>query len=470
MTVDELKAVFGADSNGETAEERASTSQTQFVRSQHQLSFYKENATGRKINAKEALRLFGWNTLKHLADKLSTPILENKDEPYRSIQNQLNSLGLELDFVAKKIHWTDESINRFKERRQVSFRDLEKISRTLGLNEDYLGKNINSSEANTLGIRLRKLRSSDSVKFTENTALRLAEAAWTIQKQNEISALYERNRNDPRGDFSPEPDYGDKWHPDYKVGYELAQKARKILGIKEGDPVLSIKEVIEDWLRIPVIQLELHSSFAGATVAAGDHRGIVINVTGENKNPLIRRMTMAHELGHLLWDPDEKLQKITIDGYNLINKDVGETSLDHVERRANAFAIEFLAPGAAIINEFRTAGEGSTGLESIIAKYGIGRMAAGYHLANSSNHQIDADHIKIRNPDFSEWEGRESLAVPLFQPESVPISRRGRFAYCIVCALDNGLISRDTAASLFGCSERELHLAIKTTRDYISPA
>ena len=56
-----LDAVFGKDSTGLTPMQRAQTSNSRFVRSQHQLSQYRENASGRILNARQALRLFGWS-------------------------------------------------------------------------------------------------------------------------------------------------------------------------------------------------------------------------------------------------------------------------------------------------------------------------------------------------------------------------------------------------------------------------
>src|SRR6266478_7886291 len=84
-------AVFGKDSKGATAELRALSSKQRFVRSQHQLSLHRENATGRILNAAEALRLFGWPKLQQLADRNAVPIAASSDEPYNSIIQQLSS-------------------------------------------------------------------------------------------------------------------------------------------------------------------------------------------------------------------------------------------------------------------------------------------------------------------------------------------------------------------------------------------
>ena len=75
-----------------------------------------------------------------------------------------------------------------------------------------------------------------------------------------------------------------------------------------------------------------------------------MNLHGDNQNPLVRRATIAHEFAHLLYDPDEYLNKVTVDTYEgleynpKIGPDIADSEHYHVEQRANAFAISFLAP------------------------------------------------------------------------------------------------------------------------------
>jgi Zn-dependent peptidase ImmA (M78 family) len=267
--------------------------------------------------------------------------------------------------------------------------------------------------------------------------------------------------------FVPSSDYGRPMVPTYEVGYDLASRTRELLGIRPVEPIKSLKDLIETRLRVPVIQLEIHSDFAGATIATGARRGIAINLNGDNSNPLVRRMTMAHELGHLLWDPDQSLEKLCVDRYDDIGAD--NHVLNNVERRANAFAIEFLAPRDAIRNEFQSSGADAAGLERVIRKFGVGRTAITYHLANATHNAIDVSQVRLPFLSFQEWEAVESLAVPVFAPNDVPVSRRGRFAYYVYKAFIAGLISDDTAASLYGCNVTELNAALESTKNYVAP-
>jgi Zn-dependent peptidase ImmA (M78 family) len=466
-----LDAVFGKDSTGLTPMQRAQTSNSRFVRSQHQLSQYRENASGRILNARQALRLFGWSKLKELADRPATPIVQDATEPYQSIRRQLDQIGVSFEEAARKLKWTTESIQRFQQRKQVPFRDLERISQNIDLDEELLGIRADAGADRELGVRLRTLKSRDPERFTVSTVLGLAEAAWTIRKQYSLAELIkepDQHALDELG-FVPSDDYGNRLSPDYKKGYALARRTRELLGISPAGPIESLKDLIETRLRIPVIQLELNAMFAGATVASGSRRGIAINLLGDNERAVMRRMTMAHELAHLLWDPDDRLQKLVVDRYDQITPGIGDDSgqLDHVERRANAFAIEFLAPADAILEQFEKDGRGPTALQNIILRFGVSKTAIARHLKNASHNQIDVAGEKVGDISFDEWEARELLAVPVFNPSTVPTSRQGRFAYYVLKAFEENLISDDTAASLYGCDLNLLNAALQTTRNYI---
>jgi Zn-dependent peptidase ImmA (M78 family) len=398
--------------------------------------------------------------------------LIRSDEPYRSIDRQLKNLGLSLQEVARKVKWSNETTRKFEVRKQVPFKELERFARTIGLEGDKLGTTIDAGADIETGVRLRTYRNSDPKRFTVSTVLGLAETAWTVQKQFDLAKLVDHHDESIIRElgFEPSVEYGNPLTKTYQEGYRLARKTRQLLNIPADRPIASVKELIEVKLRIPVIQLEIHSELAGATVSSDSHRGIAINLKGDNSNPLARRMTMAHELGHLLWDPDQRLKRLVVDKYDSIIRDAVTSPLDAVERRANAFAIEFLAPGDAILKSFEDAGGGATGLENVVATFGVSKTAIANHLMNASHNRINVSNQAFTQILPDEWEAAESLAVPLFDPQTVPVSRRGQFAYYVLRAFEDKLISADTAASLYQCQRSELDRALKSTRNYVVPS
>jgi hypothetical protein len=182
------------------------------------------------VDALRHLRIFGWEKLKDLADRTATPIVADADEPYRSIDQQLRSMGVNFSDAARKYHWSQDSVRRFEQRRQVPFRDFERMAQGIDLDENQLGTTSGAGADRQLGVRLRTFKSSDPKRFTVNTVLGLAEAAWTIRKQFDLASLVKEHDQSAIRElgFSPSNDYGTKLAPAYTAGYRLASKTREL--------------------------------------------------------------------------------------------------------------------------------------------------------------------------------------------------------------------------------------------------
>ena len=251
--------------------------------------------------------------------------------------------------------------------------------------------------------------------------------------------------------FTPSGEYGNASHPAFKIGYDLAHRTRDILGISQDEPIEPLRELCINRLALPVLRYELPPSIAGATIA-NNHSGIVVNVLGRNENVWVQRATIAHELGHLLWDPDQNLKKISVDAYNEIDKGWSNNKdSEYVEQRANSFAAEFLAPMEIAAKMYRT-----EGLRAVMEKFGVSFVLARYQVWNGLFHTEDFGSFEVDSIDATdEWKGRESYTADFFPIESVPISRTGFFSGLVVMAEQEHLISKDTAVQYLQCSEAE---------------
>jgi Zn-dependent peptidase ImmA (M78 family) len=222
-------------------------------------------------------------------------------------------------------------------------------------------------------------------------------------------------------------------------------------------PIENLRELVESKLKIPLIFLSLPRQFAGATIASGVARGIVVNVEGLNSNEWVRRATIAHELGHLLWDPDEELQSLIVDTFDEIEEQPPQLKHDHVEARANAFAIEFLAPKDCALELFRSEREKASGLRKVMEHFGISFTSAKFQIWNALERSLPIESFSVTDIEpTDDWKGRESFTADYFRPQEAPLSRRGRFAWCVVKAMEQKFISSQSAALFLGCSESEL--------------
>ena len=243
-----------------------------------------------------------------------------------------------------------EHIENSSGRDQVTVQDLERVAFKLGLDEAQIAYQELVGDT-AIGARLKEMRSdNESTKLSPRSVLTFAEAASVIRAQHRLMKSLEVS-SAQRNEFEPDGYYGSLENPAWRVGQELSERARKILGLGL-DPVKSMRKLVEDTLRIPLIQVELsQKTIAGATISVTDGdetwRGIVLNLKGDNENALVRRATIAHEIAHLLFDPEEYLNKVRVDTYKGLESDpsripfVADNENYRVEQRANSFRDQF---------------------------------------------------------------------------------------------------------------------------------
>lgn len=455
----DINRVFGDDAVGETLEKRAASSNRIFVRSQSQLSVHNERSKGLQMSAQWALRQFGFPTLLRAVDEGSVVISANLSEPARTLREQREALGLTVKQVAQVSGVTEGQIRKAEQPGTViPIRQLRALAQSLGLSDEKISIQPGAGADHDLAYRLRTMKSSgNTARMSPSLVLKLAEAAWITSQQLELSDfLGQASKLDAFVEKDPNYSY-----PTWKKGYDLAERTRKIIGVDPVAPIQSVRAII-DQLGIPLIQAPMGLVFAGATVVNGEQRGVAVNTDGENRNVWVRRMTLSHELGHLLWDPQERLKHLHVDRYDSIATSY-TSNADVIESRANAFAVSFLIPPDAVKEIIRNFGDSTAQVSEIMNTYGVGAAAAKYHLSNISKQwgvEIDVSNINYSDlPSPTEtWNAQEDWTVDFFPAPGVSVSRRGKFSGLVAFALKQGKITPDTAGSWLGVEPAELHM------------
>lgn len=445
----------------------------EYVRGLAQIARYEaeRNPSGHRLTEFEAKEAYGPEILAEVNEFGSAVLLRRPGAASDAISTRRSELGLSVAQIASLFDITEEQLAHVEtSRERIGIRKLERLALLLGLDERQLAIEEDSGADSDLGVRLRTL--SDQQLLPDGTLGLPANAVLRLAESASIIAIAERLRSwlkiptDWRR-FQPDGDYGDRESPAFKAGYRLAAQARKELGLGTG-PIASMRSLVEEKLGLTVVQLDLGNRVAGATIANGDARGIVLNVTGENRKPWIRRATLAHELGHLLFDPDERLKRIMIDTYEIMLDTAYQSSRDYVEQRANAFAIAFLAPPEEVTGRFNGFSPQITSedVASLAQDFGIGLMAARYHIQNAFHQTTDAPAVADGfDPEEREkWEAAENFTLDFFLPESTPIQRRGQISALITSAFDRRLISADTAALYLDVDVQAFQDALPTLR------
>ncbi|UUQ67770.1 XRE family transcriptional regulator [Pseudomonas fuscovaginae UPB0736] len=456
-----LDTVFGKDSTGDNVEERARTSNREFVRSQVQIAFANERATGRKLSAREALDNFGSNILLGLSHKNAVPLILKAGEPGKTIKSRRTEMSLSVGDLARATNIEVERLISFETGDSIlPFRDIERISRSLVLDESVIGYQPGSGGDPQLGVRFKEFfKGADDGAGPLSSALvlRLSESAWVVKKQLSLQTKLGVSQTDVIRNFGIKPD-NDYKYPAYKKGYTLAAQTRKLLEIGETEPIMSLSNLVENKLSIPVVQSDFSSKFAGATVSPSDTgRGIVLNTNGSNLNVWVRRTTLAHELGHLLWDPDHRLNKLVVDEYDDFNRstDANDSIYDEVEARANAFAAEFLAPAEGVREVFNSYHRGEDGLRAVMEHFGVGFITAKWQLINTRLIAADEKFSSVDHTHTDDWAISEEACLSYSPVPSIPESRRGHFAKIVFDCVQKRIISNDSAAFCLSISENE---------------
>lgn len=464
-TTAQLDLVFGPDSKGSTAEARAGSSVRQFVRSQSQVAVLTSRAKGLPITAADAFRLVGFEGLMAVVETGAAVINASLNEPSQTIRTQRSELNVSIDDVAKATGLSTAEVEKSEERGSIlPIRKLLRLSQALALDDETLSAIPHAGRDGDLAYRLRTMQSGPTVKLSASLVLKLSEAAWIISKQHKLTAMLDEGRVPPAF-----PASGDYARPAWKRGWELAERTRALLGEDPVAPIPSIRALI-DRINIPLIQAELGYTFAGATVQNGADRGIVVNIQGDNSNVWVRRATLCHELGHLFWDPADQLQRLHVDSYQDI-RTIGETG---IEARANAFAIAFIAPPAAVREIVKLDISVEEQVGRLMQQFGLAGSAARYHLSNVAREwgiHIDTTHVRserLPQPD-DDWYVREDWTVDFFPIQDVPTNRKGRFAGLVAAAAKRGNISMDYAAVCLGVTLEQMKTKLDAVLSISAP-
>jgi len=441
--------IFGPDATGKSELELAATSSARFVRSQDELGLWNPTAEGRVLTAKEALHLFGKERLMEVWHEGCAILPPNPAEPAKTLRERREQLGLAQADLARHLSMGMEIIAKAESPDYTSrINDLSRIAIALGLDDEVLGFQPKANGDEALAVRLKTWRHEGK---RPHTVARLSEISWVIATQERLQKLITPYSN-PLAGFVFNDNYGDADWPVWEVARYLAQQTRRLVGYSEIQPILSIRDLCHR-LQIPLVHAELPQHIAGATLATGDARGVVVNVDGNDGNVWVQRATVAHELGHLLWDNQARLDSLIVDTRDQIENIVrDQTGRNYIEARANAFAVELLAPQDAVRRftqflDIRDYDAIARAVRDGMEHFGLSVTAMRDHLWNAYNREFDIDRLPFVEPSPSdEWMARERYTDDYYFGLSTPIERRGEFASVVVRAVEDKWISEETAA------------------------
>ena len=443
-----------------------------FVRGEGQLAVLREgwNQTGHRITLWEAKQAYGDSIIDEALEYGSAILRETQTSTKDALAKRRSELGLGRRTVANAAKLSEEDVENAETfPSQVNIDKLERIAFVLGLDERFVSFRSDCGGDAELGMRLKTLQSEsygNLPHITPSAAVLLAESASVIRVQHRLQEWLEIKSE--LGGFQKSNDYGSSQDPAWRVGYRLAREARDKLGLSD-KPIPSMRELVEKRLGIPVIQASMNQLIAGATVTNTDDRGnevrgVLLNVHGDNSNVWVRRATLAHELGHLLYDPDHELKKVRVDSYSVSQFNPETSQSDFVEQRANAFAIAFLAPPQSV-RQMTTPPIVQEHVDNVMSTFGISHTAARYHIGNCHYRQYDVPGGPSVVAPSDEQKAAEDFSIDYFPLVETVDQRRGKFSGLVAAAYEMGLVSDDTAAKYLQSEPHSIQQCSRSLRD-----
>ncbi len=452
-----------------------SGTEPKFVRGEGQLAVYRENwrQTGHVLTMWEATQAFGEPTISEALEYGSAILRETRTATKDALSKRRWDLGLDQSTVARAAKVSPNDVAKAESSpSDVEIDKLERIAFVLGLDERFLAFRADCGGDADLGMRLKTMQlepDGSATRITPSTAVILAEAASVIRVQHRLQEWL--NLKSELEGFQKSGDYGSSYQsPAWRVGYRLAREARAKLGLGD-QPIPSMRELVERRLGIPVIQTSMNPDIAGATVTNTDEngneiRGVLLNIDGDNSNVWVRRATLAHELGHLLYDPGQDLKRVRVDSYSTNRADPQTLQSDFVEQRANAFAIAFLAPNDAV-RQMTTPPVTDEHVDKVMSTFGISHTAARFHIGNCHFRQYDVPEGSAVATPSDEQIAAENFSVDFFPLKETANHRRGKFSGLVSAAYEEGLVSEDTAAKYLQCEPSQIINCSKTLRELV---
>jgi Zn-dependent peptidase ImmA (M78 family) len=223
-----------------------------------------------------------------------------------------------------------------------------------------------------------------------------------------------------------------------------------MFGIKKS--VQSVLNLVSEDLGILVIWQKLPLAVAGYAVCDEIHGpAVVVNVNGRNANELVRRFTLAHEAAHVLYDREHLREMASFDEYDDFFDYLNE-SRDPRETRANAFAIQLLAPEPQVRDAWRPELGVAKAVRKFMTEFGLSFEAARCHLANYGLLDLTekVTGVVTTAPDDLKVLESPELWYPAF--DSVPIERRHSVAPLGFKLWREGVITIGRLREVLGCS------------------
>ena len=242
---------------------------------------------------------------------------------------------------------------------------------------------------------------------------------------------------------------------------ELATRAREVIG-NGREPIASVRAAMRR-LGVPTFLTSFGTPVVdGFSWRSGRERAAAANSNARGGKVTALRMTLAHELCHVLFDGTLRQP------FGVVEQ---RTDLaDGLEQRANAFAAYFLAPRESVVVFLRERGlltdakPSASDLRALSQHFIVGVEAMAWHLVNCHLWE-PADVQRHRHLATMDPRGEDNVELfPTAAEELVPLERRGELLDLATVALERGVITLGRWREILGLTIHDDYRQVLTER------
>jgi IrrE N-terminal-like domain len=230
----------------------------------------------------------------------------------------------------------------------------------------------------------------------------------------------------PAHKLQPRGVAGDATNSPARHGYLLARELRRAIG-NEADALADLRDIAENTCGVVVLVRRLATIGSTALAVKAEHAAAIVLAPITYTREPLARVWLAHELCHVLFDPD-------VGGVHVVVDFDDDRQVQQAERRARAFAAELLLPEAGLKKLIGVpAGvTGDVGARNLVA---MARDAFGSTWQVAANHLCNLGFIAL---DLRDWLERQqpptisrpwATSLPAVDAPSVQLGLLTRRAY-----------------------------------------
>ncbi len=338
----------------------------------------------------------------------------------------LEDLRTRLGFTAAEVAaaggWSRRAYSQLERSAELSVEDALRLNDLFGVD---VGDLLDAGKVRGKDVPVATLLKGNADTLTADARFAITEALSVARDVRELEETLGRR---PLHAVTSFPEDLDLSHPSTGNAVRLAEVARGTLGIS--GVIESMVADVTEPLGILVFCVPFTDPLVDAVSTWNAASGPVIIVNKDSahaQGEYALRVTLAHEVCHLLFDREKMRGVETLCELERAEHTTWRKDHEKIEKRARAFQVELIAPQSQVRQVWEEFGK-PTGEDAIVKlsnHFGLGAVAMSWQLKHATEQDFNSGSGLTAALDTARWREASSVATRK-EPQAIPPMRRGR--------------------------------------------